>query len=87
MQLTDLQECYLQKRRHWAKQLQGGGRDLNNINSLGYHAGLRDFQSVLTSCTRYRYAPYLPFEFVALGPHTWFIEMCSKISGELGVAN
>ncbi|XP_048491053.1 E3 ubiquitin-protein ligase COP1 isoform X3 [Beta vulgaris subsp. vulgaris] len=52
-QLTDLQECYLQKRRHWAKQLQGGGRDLNNINSLGYHAGLRDFQSVLTSCTRY----------------------------------
>ncbi|KNA04927.1 hypothetical protein SOVF_195150 [Spinacia oleracea] len=53
-QFTDLQECYLQKRRHRAKQKQAAeGRNLNNMNNLGYHAGLEDFWSVLTSCTRY----------------------------------
>ncbi|KAL2931245.1 E3 ubiquitin-protein ligase COP1 [Bienertia sinuspersici] len=52
-QFTDLQECYLQKRRLGAKQAQAvEARDLNNVNNL-YHAGLKDFQSVLTSCTRY----------------------------------
>ncbi|XP_021719759.1 E3 ubiquitin-protein ligase COP1-like [Chenopodium quinoa] len=53
-QFTELQECYLQKRRNWAKQKQPAeGSHMNHTNSLGYHAGLQDFQSVLTSCTRY----------------------------------
>ncbi|XP_057544720.1 E3 ubiquitin-protein ligase COP1-like isoform X2 [Amaranthus tricolor] len=52
-QFSDLQECYLQKRRHWDKQKQAAERDLSNKNSFGYHEGLEDFKSVLTSCTRY----------------------------------
>ncbi|KAF8410785.1 hypothetical protein HHK36_003322 [Tetracentron sinense] len=53
-QFNDLQECYLQKRRHWASQSQKGeARDTNTINREGYHAGLEDFQSVLTTFTRY----------------------------------
>ncbi|GJZ43300.1 E3 ubiquitin protein ligase COP1-like protein [Tanacetum coccineum] len=51
---NDLQECYLQRRRHWAKQAQKQEeRDNNPIKREGYHAGLKDFQSVLSTFTRY----------------------------------
>ncbi|PWA89910.1 WD40 repeat-containing protein [Artemisia annua] len=50
----DLQECYLQRRRHWTKQVQNQEeRDNNPIKREGYHAGLKDFQSVLSIFTRY----------------------------------
>ncbi|KAI7740994.1 hypothetical protein M8C21_016560 [Ambrosia artemisiifolia] len=53
-QFNDLQECYLQKRRHWAKQVQKQEeRESNPVKREGYHAGLKDFQSLLTSFTRY----------------------------------
>lgn len=53
-QFNELQECYLQKRRHGTSQLnRQGERDENLINREGYHAGLQDFQSVLTTFTRY----------------------------------
>ncbi|XP_071705562.1 E3 ubiquitin-protein ligase COP1-like [Rutidosis leptorrhynchoides] len=53
-QFNDLQECYLQKRRHWSKVVQKQEERANNsLNREGYHAGLRDFQSVLSSFTRY----------------------------------
>lgn len=59
-QFDDLQECYLQKRRRWATQLRkqcDGGlrkeRDGNSISREGYHAGLEEFQSILTTFTRY----------------------------------
>ncbi|GLJ12981.1 hypothetical protein SUGI_0202070 [Cryptomeria japonica] len=59
-QFDDLQECYLQKRRHGTRPLRksfDGGfrkeRDGNNISREGYHAGLEEFQSVLTTFTRY----------------------------------
>ncbi|KAL4585386.1 hypothetical protein LXL04_010005 [Taraxacum kok-saghyz] len=45
-QFNDLQECYLQKRRHWAKVG-------HHVKGEGYHDGLKDFQSVLSSFTRY----------------------------------
>ncbi|KAI5672966.1 hypothetical protein M9H77_13330 [Catharanthus roseus] len=49
-QFNDLQDCYLQKRRYWARKSQKkeelGARE-------GYHAGLEDFQSVLSTFTRY----------------------------------
>ncbi|KAL5991384.1 coatomer subunit alpha [Asimina triloba] len=51
---NDLQECYLQKRRHGASHPpKEEERDVNAINKEGYHAGLEDFQSVLTTFTRY----------------------------------
>lgn len=54
LQFTELQECYLQKRRLGANQLQRQeGKDINVISREGYHAGLEDFQSVLTTFTRY----------------------------------
>ncbi|XXG42860.1 hypothetical protein AAC387_Pa01g3033 [Persea americana] len=53
-QFTDLQECYLQKRRHGANQLlKKEEKDVITFNQEGYHAGLGDFQSVLTTFTRY----------------------------------
>ncbi|XXG76891.1 hypothetical protein AAC387_Pa08g1157 [Persea americana] len=53
-QFNDLQECYLQKRRQGAEQSpKPEERDVNAINREGYHAGLDDFQSVLTTFTRY----------------------------------
>ncbi|KAM0049026.1 putative transcription factor WD40-like family [Helianthus debilis subsp. tardiflorus] len=53
-QFNDLQECYLQKRRHWAKQVQKQEeRDNSAVKREGYHAGLKDFQSLLSSFTRY----------------------------------
>lgn len=53
-QFNDLQECYLQKRRHWARQAhKQGERDTNTLSREGYHEGLEDFRSVLTTFTRY----------------------------------
>ncbi|GAA0155125.1 ubiquitin-protein ligase [Lithospermum erythrorhizon] len=53
-QFHDLQECYLQKRRHSARQ--SNAQDEKNVKSQsreGYHGGLDDFQSVLSTFTRY----------------------------------
>ncbi|KAK6917805.1 WD40 repeat [Dillenia turbinata] len=53
-QFNDLQECYLQKRRQWSRQhLKKEEKDTNSISREGYHPGLEDFKSVLTSFTRY----------------------------------
>ncbi|KAK2992214.1 hypothetical protein RJ640_005701 [Escallonia rubra] len=53
-QFNDLQECYLQKRRNWARQAQKQvERDTIAVNREGYHAGLEEFQSVLSTFTRY----------------------------------
>ncbi|XP_017978848.1 PREDICTED: E3 ubiquitin-protein ligase COP1 [Theobroma cacao] len=53
-QFNDLQECYLQKRRHWTKQFhKQEGKDPNAMNREGYNPGLEDFESVLTTFTRY----------------------------------
>ncbi|KAH6754915.1 Transducin/WD40 repeat-like superfamily protein [Perilla frutescens var. hirtella] len=53
-QFNDLQDCYLQKRRYWAKQMpEQQGRDSHSLNREGYSAGLEDFQSVLSTFTRY----------------------------------
>ncbi|KAA8524760.1 hypothetical protein F0562_011183 [Nyssa sinensis] len=53
-QFNDLQECYLQKRRQLANQPhKQEERDTNVIHREGYNAGLADFQSVLTTFTRY----------------------------------
>lgn len=53
-QFSDLQECYLQKRRHWARQShETEGKDLNDASRSCYHEALEDFQSVLSSITRY----------------------------------
>uniref|UniRef100_A0A5B7BN95 Putative E3 ubiquitin-protein ligase COP1-like n=1 Tax=Davidia involucrata TaxID=16924 RepID=A0A5B7BN95_DAVIN len=49
-QFNDLQECYLQKRRHWARQ---SHKQEERDTRVGYHAGLEDFQSVLSTFTRY----------------------------------
>ncbi|KAG5081446.1 hypothetical protein AAZX31_02G251400 [Glycine max] len=53
-QFNDLQECYLQKRRHAADRSHSQQeRDISLISREGYTAGLEDFQSVLTTFTRY----------------------------------
>ncbi|KAK3038903.1 hypothetical protein RJ639_027531 [Escallonia herrerae] len=53
-QFNDLQECYLQKRRQLADQVcNSEERDTNIVRREGYSAGLSDFQSVLTTFTRY----------------------------------
>ncbi|KAI3495159.1 hypothetical protein L1887_37359 [Cichorium endivia] len=53
-QFNDLQECYLHKRRYWARHGQKQEeRDCNSGQREGYHPGLKDFQSVLSSFTRY----------------------------------
>ena len=50
LQFNDLQECYLQKRRHAAdKPHSRQDRDINLISREGYTAGLEDFQSVSKS--------------------------------------
>uniref|UniRef100_A0A1D1YIH1 E3 ubiquitin-protein ligase COP1 n=1 Tax=Anthurium amnicola TaxID=1678845 RepID=A0A1D1YIH1_9ARAE len=53
-QFNELQECYLQRRRHGASHInkQEDG-DVNFIRREGYSAGLEDFQSVLSTFTRY----------------------------------
>lgn len=56
LQFNDLQECYLQKRRQLANQPnKQEERETNVIHREGYTAGLTEFQSVLSTFTRYRY--------------------------------
>ncbi|XP_057961633.1 E3 ubiquitin-protein ligase COP1-like isoform X2 [Malania oleifera] len=53
-QFNDLQECYLQKRRHCSRQShKQEEKDSTPVRREGYHAGLEEFQSVLTTFTRY----------------------------------
>ncbi|MQL83913.1 hypothetical protein Taro_016411 [Colocasia esculenta] len=53
-QFSELQDCYLQRRRHGASHISNQeDRDVNLIRREGYSAGLEDFQSVLTTFTRY----------------------------------
>ncbi|XWS15516.1 hypothetical protein CRYUN_Cryun34aG0007000 [Craigia yunnanensis] len=53
-QFNDLQECYLQKRQHWTKQLhKQEDKNPNAMNNGGYNPGLEDFQSVLNTFTQY----------------------------------
>ncbi|KAL8461499.1 hypothetical protein ACS0TY_032829 [Phlomoides rotata] len=53
-QFNDLQDCYLQKQRYWARQApEQQERDSHGLNREGYSAGLEDFQSVLSTFTRY----------------------------------
>ncbi|KAL9255294.1 E3 ubiquitin-protein ligase COP1-like protein [Drosera capensis] len=53
-QFSDLQECYLQKRRQVANsQHREEERDPNLTRREGYSVGLADFQSVLSTFTRY----------------------------------
>ncbi|CAI9756638.1 unnamed protein product [Fraxinus pennsylvanica] len=51
-QFNDLQDCYLQKRKYWVSQEQQQ-RDSHGLNRESYSAGLEDFQSVLSTFTRY----------------------------------
>jgi len=52
-QFNELQEYYLQRRRTGAQSLRQEERDIVAMNREGYHAGLQNFQSVLTTFTRY----------------------------------
>jgi len=52
-QFNELQEYYLQRRRTGAQARRQEERDIVAMNREGYHAGLQDFQSVLTTFTRY----------------------------------
>ncbi|OEL22087.1 E3 ubiquitin-protein ligase COP1 [Dichanthelium oligosanthes] len=52
-QFNELQEYYLQRRRTGAQSRRQEERDIVAMNREGYHAGLQDFQSVLTTFTRY----------------------------------
>lgn len=53
-QFNDLQECYLQKRRQLVSQpLRQDERDTDFMQREGYSAGLAEFQSVLSTFTRY----------------------------------
>lgn len=54
-QFNELQECYLQRRRSQdGKVHKQEDRDTTAVSREGYSAGLEDFQSVLSSFTRYR---------------------------------
>ncbi|XP_056693377.1 E3 ubiquitin-protein ligase COP1 isoform X3 [Spinacia oleracea] len=54
VQFNDLQECYLQKRRQLTDQpIRQDERDPNFVQREGYSAGLAEFQSVLSTFTRY----------------------------------
>lgn len=56
LQFNDLQECYLQKRRQLAnKSRVKEEKDADVVQREGYSEGLADFQSVLSTFTRYRY--------------------------------
>ncbi|KAG5516276.1 hypothetical protein RHGRI_037096 [Rhododendron griersonianum] len=53
---NDLQECYLQKRHGARQSYKQEARDVIHVNAMnteGYHAGLEDFQSALSTFTRY----------------------------------
>ncbi|OIT24247.1 PREDICTED: E3 ubiquitin-protein ligase COP1-like isoform X2 [Nicotiana attenuata] len=53
-QFNELQTCYLQKRRYWARQSEKEEERVANVmNREGYSAGLEDFRSVLSTFTRY----------------------------------
>ncbi|KAL6562276.1 hypothetical protein OROGR_003283 [Orobanche gracilis] len=54
-QFKDLQDCYLQKRRYWARQIaeRQGHDDSHGINREGFSGGLEEFHSVLSTFTRY----------------------------------
>ncbi|KAL8103294.1 E3 ubiquitin-protein ligase COP1-like [Apium graveolens] len=53
-QFNELQECYLQKRRQQDRQAhKQEKRDTKAISREGYSVGLEDFQTVLSSFTRY----------------------------------
>ncbi|KAL0310755.1 UNVERIFIED_CONTAM: E3 ubiquitin-protein ligase COP1 [Sesamum angustifolium] len=53
-QFNDLQDCYLQKRRYWARlSSEKQERDRHGSSLEGYSEGLEDFQSVLSTFTRY----------------------------------
>lgn len=55
-QFNELQDCYLQKRRYWARlSSTQQERELHGVTREGYTEGLEDFQSVLSTFTRYRY--------------------------------
>lgn len=66
LQFNDLQECYLQKRRQLANKPHNPKEmDKNMIPREGYNEGLVDFQSVLTTFTRYRYGfKFFFFSFI-----------------------
>ncbi|KAL8151015.1 hypothetical protein V2J09_020823 [Rumex salicifolius] len=52
-QFNDLQECYLQKRRQCPNQQHGQEEDMDPTRKESYNAGLANFQSVLSTFTRY----------------------------------
>ncbi|KAL6567520.1 coatomer subunit alpha [Orobanche gracilis] len=54
-QFKDLQDCYLQKRRYWARQITERKEhdDSHGLNREGFSGGLEEFHSVLSSFTRY----------------------------------
>ncbi|KAH6775933.1 Transducin/WD40 repeat-like superfamily protein [Perilla frutescens var. hirtella] len=53
-QFNDLQDCYLQKRRYWARlSSKQQERDSHGVTREGYTEGLEDFKSVLSTFTRY----------------------------------
>lgn len=53
-QFNELQDCYLQKRRHSAKlSREQQEKNSHPLNREGYTEGLEDFQSVLSTFTRY----------------------------------
>ncbi|KAK6133240.1 hypothetical protein DH2020_033001 [Rehmannia glutinosa] len=53
-QFNDLQDCYLQKRRYWARlSSEQQTRGSNGLNREDYSKGLEDFQSVLSTFTKY----------------------------------
>lgn len=53
-QFNDLQQCYLQKRRHFVNPVQNNDkRDSDVVQREGYSSGLSDFQSVLSTFTQY----------------------------------
>ncbi|KAL1562494.1 coatomer subunit alpha [Salvia divinorum] len=53
-QFNELQDCYLQKRRYWSRlHSTQQERDSPGVTREGYTEGLEDFQSVLSTFTRY----------------------------------
>lgn len=53
-QFNELQDCYLQKRRHSARlSREQQEKNSHPLNREGYTEGLEDFQSVLSTFTRY----------------------------------
>ncbi|GJT63796.1 hypothetical protein Tco_1015276 [Tanacetum coccineum] len=55
---NDLQECCLQSTYRARQAHKQEERDCTPVQREGYHPGLKDFQSVLSSFTRYRFIVY-----------------------------